>query len=455
MGRVFAAFLSLCLIFILLLAACGSGGVQRSSGNNRRGQQNLATGNAYIPCPDSTNTTGAAPENGPVTLTVAGWTSTPREDALVQQNLRNFERLHPNIVISWSPIPGDYSTKMRANVVGNTVPDAFYLEPSMSSEYISAGKLLNLSPYMARDGVQASTYYPALLNPFVCSDGQVYGLPKDWNSLGIFYNRQMFQSAELPFPGANWTWSDLQRDAKNLTRNPGTRDSVYGIVLSADLSRWGAFLFAVGGSVLNRDGSQAAFSNQQGVRAMQFYASFFKNSTGALSTTVGAPWDGDALGKQRAAMVLEGGWLIPYMASTYPDLQYGIAPLPLAPNGQRANLAFTNAWSAYAGTKHPEAAWELIKYMTGATVQESQLNAGFALPTLKSLASAPYFATHPGFKTLFDAAPYSRPDYYGSQDATIHADVSNAIDAVLLNKQDAQSALNNAAIRVNNELPYG
>ena len=167
---------------------------------------------------------------------------------------------------------------------------------------------------------------------------------------------------------------------------------------------------------------------------------------------MGAPWSGDAFGKQRAAMVIEGGWLIPYMASTYPNVQYGIAPLPMSPDGKRANLTFTNAWSAYSGTKHPEAAWELIKYMTGSTVQESQLNAGFALPTLKSLANAPYFTSHPEFKVLFDAAPYSFADYYGSQDTTIHTDLGNAIDAVLLNKQDPQSALNDAATKINSAL---
>lgn len=451
MKRLIATLAPFFIIFTLVLAACGNGG-SSGNGNNGVNQQGLTSGNSYINCPGSTNTTAASPESGTVTLTVSGWTSTPAEDALVQQNLKNFQASHPNIKINWAPIPGDYPTKMRANVASNTVPDVFYLQPSMSSEYISAGKLLNLSPYMAHDGVKASDYYSALLNPFVCSSGQVYGLPKDWNSLGVFYNKQMLQAAGLSAPSSTWTWSDLQNYAQKMTKNPGTPNSVYGIVLSADLSRWGAFLLANGGSVLNKNGTQATFNNKAGVDALNYYDSFFKNNTGALPTTVGAPWNGDAFGKGRAAMVIEGGWLIPYLASTYPNIQYGIAPLPVGTTGKQANLTFTNAWAAYSGTKHPEAAWELIKYMTGATVQESQLNAGFALPTLKSLANAPYFSSHSDFKTLFDAASYSYADYYGSQDTTIHTDVGNAIDAVLLGKQDAQSALNDAATKVNSQL---
>lgn len=453
MRRRMASFAPLVFIFTLLLAACGSG--NNSTGNNGISQQGLSGGNRYINCPSTTNTSAAAAEAGTVTLTVSGFSSTPAEDALVQQNLQNFEKLHPNIKVNWSPIPGDYATKMRANVASNTVPDVFYLQPSMSNEYISAGKLLNLSPYMAHDNVNASDYYSTLLNPFVCTSGQVYGLPKDWNSLGVFYNKQMFQDAGLPAPHVGWTWSDLQTDAQKLTKNAGSPNAVYGVVLSADLSRWGAFLNQAGGSVLNKNGTQAAFNSPQGLKALQYYDSFFKNNTGAMPTTVGAPWNGDAFGKQRAAMVFEGGWLIPYMTTTYPNVQYGIAPLPIGPSGKPANLSFTNAWSAYAGTKHPEAAWELIKYMAGPTVQQSNLTAGFALPTLKSLANSSYFSSHPDLKVLFDAAPYSYADYYGSQDSSIHTDLSNAIQEVLLNKESIQTALNNATTQVNTQLQGG
>ncbi len=154
-------------------------------------------------------------------------------------------------------------------------------------------------------------------------------------------------------------------------------------------------------------------------------------------------------------MTIEGGWLIPYMATTYPNVQYGIAPLPMSPNGKQADLTFTNAWSAFSSTKHPEAAWELVKYMTGSTVQASQLNAGFALPTLQSLANASYFTSHPDFKVLFDAATYSYADYYGPQDAAIHSDLATAIQEVMLSKQDAQTALNNAATQVDSSLQGG
>lgn len=204
----------------------------------------------------------------------------------------------------------------------------------------------------------------------------------------------------MPFPSANWTWQDFQNDAAKLTKNAGSSNAVYGASLSADASRWGAFLLANGGTMLNKNGTQATFNNAAGVSALEYYDSFLKNHTGVLPTQVGTSYNGDALGKGKVAMTIEGPWLIPYMQTTYPNIQYDIAPMPVAPTGKRASLIFTNAWSAYSGTKYPEAAWELIKYMTGTTVQKSQLDDGFALPTIKGLENDPYFTQHPDFKVL-------------------------------------------------------
>ena len=205
--------------------------------------------------------------------------------------------------------------------------------------------------------------------------------------------------------------------------------------------------------MLNKDGTQAAFNTTAGIKSLPILHWFPEDGASVLPGSVSSAWAGEAFGKQRAAMALEGGWLIPFLSSTYPNIQYDIAPLPKDPDtGKRANLIYTNAWGAYSGTKHPEAAWELIKYMTGTDVQKSQLDAGFALPTIKGLQNDPYFTQHPGFKVMFDASSYGYADYYGAHDDVIHTDLQQSIESVMLGKSDAQTALSSAASKINNEL---
>lgn len=428
-------------ITLVILAACGS---SSNSGTGTGNNSAKGPSNTLIACPSSTNTTAAASESGTINLTVAGWSSTPAEDALVQQGLTNFMAQHPNIHVTWTAIPGDYVTKMRANVASGSVPDVFYVQPPQGAEYTPAGKLLNLSPYMQRDNVSPDNYYAPLQQAFDCADGSVFGIAKDWNSLGLFYNKTLFQAAGLSDP-TNWTWTDLQNAAQKLTSG-----NVSGISLPADASRFGAFLYAAGGQMLSKDGKSAAFTSQAAQDAATFYTSFEKNKTGVQPSDVGAGWDGEAFGKGLAAMTFEGGWMIPYMASTFPGIQYGIAPMPKDPTtGKSGDLVYTNAWGAYANTAHPEAAWEVVKYMTGLDYEQQVLHDGFALPSLKSLASDNYFSFNPGVKVLQDGAQNGVADFYGSADSEVHKDISDALTAIMLGKSSVSDALNQASQKVN------
>lgn len=427
-----------------LLAACGGGSSSSGSGAGPKGPQN-----SLIACPSNASSSTAGAESGNITLNVTGWSSSPAEDTLVKAGLLAFHEKYPNITANWSPIPDQYQTKMRANVAAGNVADVFYVSPDMAQEYIKAGKLLNLSPYLGRDNVSPSNYYPALQTPFDCADGTVYGIPKDWNSLGLFYNTDMFQAAGLGDP-TNWSWTDLQNAAQKLTKATGTTaTSVYGVALPADASRFGAFLYANGGKMLSSDGKSAAFNDGAAVAAAQFYTSFESSKTGVMPSDIGAGWDGEAFGKGLVAMTFEGGWMIPYMSSTYPKVKYSIAPLPKAPNGQRSNLVYTNGWGASAGTKHPDAAWKLISFLTGADYQTQVLHDGFALPTLSTLANDPYFTQNPGIKVLADGQANAHADFYGAADSKVHSEVANALQEVMLGKATAQSALNTAASNVN------
>ncbi len=392
-----------------LLAACGSSSQTGGSVAGLKGPHN-----SLITCPSSTTGTTAAAETGNITLNVTGWSSSPAEDTLVQAGLLAFHEKYPNITANWSPIPSDYQTKQRANVSAGNVADVFYVSPDMPQEYVKAGKLLNLSPYLQRDNVQPSNYYSALQTPFDCADGTVYAIPKDWSSLGLFYNKTMFQAAGLSDP-TTWSWTDLQSAAQKLTKVTGT----------------------------------TATSNAAGVAAATFYTGFEANKTGKTPTDIGAGWDGEAFGKGEVAMTFEGSWMIPYMSSTYPDVKYGIAPLPSAPTGGHSNLVYTNGWGAYSGTSHPDAAWKLIKFMTGADYETQVLHDGFGLPSISSLSSDSYFTQNPGVKVLLDGNQGAHADFYGAADSKVHSEVANALQSIMLGKASVQDALNTAANNVN------
>jgi multiple sugar transport system substrate-binding protein len=441
---------------VVFVAACGGGGGGGGAGSSGGASGALGAKNNSIQCPSSINTSAAAPESGNITLVVTTWGADPSEIKLDQDGFNSFMQKYPNIKISYQPIPANYDQKMQANVASGNVPDVFYVDQNMAQTYIPAGKLLNLSPYLKRDNINPSDYYQQLMHDFDCANGTVFGIPKDFGTLGLVYNKTLFQQAGVAAPTANWTWTDVQNAAQKLTGNNGPNGKVYGIATSADPARWMAFLYAAGGNVLSSDGKKADFNSQAGVQSAQWWSSFKDSGTGVLPGDVGAGWNGDAFGKERVAMTFEGGWMIPFMTASFPNVQYGIAPMPKAPNGKSSNLLFTNAWGAYSGTKHADAAAKLVEWMTSQDIQTKVLQAGFALPTLQTITQtqASWLGSSDQFnqnvKVLLDNAQGGHSWFYGQAHTEIVTDTSNALQAIMLNHADVKTQLDNAANKVDN-----
>jgi multiple sugar transport system substrate-binding protein len=159
-----------------------------------------------------------------------------------------------------------------------------------------------------------------------------------------------------------------------------------------DNARWLAFAVANGVKVV--DGDTTDINSPAAVEALDFYASMVKDGTAGQPSDVGAGWPGEAFGKKRAAAVIEGGWMVPFLSDPqggFNDVKYSAAPMPMSPSGNRGNLLFTNAYSASANTKFPKAASALILFLSGIDNQREVLKIGFALPTIKGFENDPYF----------------------------------------------------------------
>ncbi len=437
---------------VALMAACGGGNA--SSGSSGAASGALGPKNSVVACPSSTATTAASPESGNITLVVSTWGADKSEINLDQQGFNSFMQKYPNIKIDYQPIPSNYDQKMQANVASGNVPDVFYVDQNMAQTYVPAGKLLNLSPYLQRDNINPSAYYPQLMHDFDCANGSVFGIPKDFGTLGLVYNKTLFQQAGLAAPDASWTWTDVQNAAQKLTGIKGPNGKVYGIATSADPARWMAFMYAAGGSVLSSDGKSATFNSSAGVQSATWWSSFRSAGTGVLPGDVGAGWNGDAFGNQRVAMTFEGGWMIPFMTESFPNVQYGIAPMPKAPNGKASNLLFTNAWGAYAGTKHADAAAKLVEWMTNQSFESQVLQAGFALPTIQSLVTSQASwlnqstQLNQNVKQLLLNAQGGHSWFYGPAQTEVVNDTTTALQAIMLNHANVKTSLDQAGQKV-------
>ena len=273
-------------------------------------------------CGGSSSSSG----NGVVNLTYALWDQ--NEQVGYQQSINQFMKLHPKIHVTIQQTPwASYWQKLGTEFAAGNAPDVFWNHLAYYPQYVQQGQLMNLSPLIKQDNVDMSQYYSQLVNEWTYQ-GNVYGLPKDWDTIAILYNKDMFQKAGLPAP-TSMTWNPTDggtflQNAQKLTldqngKHPGdagfdaSHISQYGYVSenNAQEGYWN-FIGMNGGTFLDKKfGQNFLFDQPPSVQALQFLVDLVNKyhvSPPATETNNNGGVASQLFQGGHAAMVALGSW---------------------------------------------------------------------------------------------------------------------------------------------------
>jgi multiple sugar transport system substrate-binding protein len=331
---------------------------------------------------DTSPASSAVPAQSPdpVTITWSFW-GDEWEVVANQRLLRAFEREHPEIRVRTEHRPwGEYFTWLRAEWAAGRSPDVMFLNYIPSN--VGTGELAPLDEYVSANATQLADFYPALLEGFRVG-GRLYGLPRDNDTKVIYYNRAHFQAAGLPEPSADWTWEDLRRAALALSRPDGP-DISYGFGFEPAYW-WLLWVWQNGGSVVDDPyrPSAALLDSPANVEALQFlqdliYVDRVTPPADKLNT--------DAMNQLfregRLSMMFGNHTLVPWFANEA-ELSWDVAPLPR--NKARINVAGGAGFVMSSRSQHKQAAWELIRFLTGPKAQALLAESGVITPARRSV----------------------------------------------------------------------
>ncbi|TWH49896.1 ABC transporter substrate-binding protein [Dulcicalothrix desertica] len=387
-------------------------------------------------------------QNAPVATTVklSGWGASPAEQKLLTGVLRDFEAQHPTIKVKYEQIADQYMDVMKTRLVGDAAPDVFYLDALEAPFLMSQNVLEPLDGYIKPE-FELTDFEPTLLDTFKYR-ATIYGLPKDYSTLALFYNKQAFANAGLENPPQ--TWEELRAYAKKLTidANKDGRIDQYGFGENPELARQVYQIKAYGGQVVDRE-SRAAFAEQARLQGLQSVVDQYRNErSSAQKSDVGTNSGSEMFGQGKAAMVIEGNWAIPYLRDTYPKLDFATAEIPTI-NGQRSTMLFTVAYVMNKQSKHKPEAWELIKYLTGKEGMQKWTGTGFALPTRRSVATNLGYDQDNLRSSLVAGVNYGIPWQVGKYPAAIMNNFDNQFVSALLGEQPLPQAMQRAQTQAN------
>jgi len=424
MKKRWVAILSVLLMAALTLSACG-GAKQSSSDSGQSSSSSTTSTNT-----DSASTSSTSTEEK-VTLRLTGWASSPAETEIVNKLLEGFSKKYPNITVKYEVVNADYEKKIQADAVADTMADVFYMDVFWAPDWIDKGLAIPLDEYIEAEGVKLDEFEPSLLKGFQWN-GHTYGLPKGFSPLGLFYNKKMFEEAGVQVPT---TWDELREVAKVLTKG-----DVKGLCISPDHARFVPFIYMAGGKLFNEDKSEAYFNSPEAVQAAEFYAGLItKDGVADTPAGLGASWAGDAFAQQKAAMVFEGHWMLPFLEE-YPDVEYGVAELPAGPAG-RSNFVFTVAYAVSKSSKHPAEAFKLVDYLTSEEVQRQMIQLALELPSRIAVESDPFYEGKEDRAALFAGVKYAQPYQYTKNQAPYVDEFGKALENMLINGADPKAEL--------------
>jgi multiple sugar transport system substrate-binding protein len=293
-------------------------------------------------------------------------------------------------------LASDINQQLGQAFAGNKPPDVFYVNSDQFANYAKGGSLLAYG-----DQITDASSFSAQLRASFTYNGKLVCLPKDSSTLGLAINTDMWKAAGLTPADYPTTWDQLAKDAAKLTKN-----GVTGLVTTPDYQRLGALMREAGGWITNEQQTQMTADSPANHKALDFVKSMMAAGSLKYAGDIDTGWGGEALGKKKAAMTIEGNWLQGAMSTDFPSVHYAVVPLPAGPAG-KGTLVFSNCWGVAAKSGHQKAAVDLVRYLTSSPQQLAFADAFGVMPS-RTDALAAYAQKYPQAKAWVDGVPYAQ-----------------------------------------------
>lgn len=389
----------------------------------------------------------AASAKNPATITVYLYQGDQETVDWMRSMITKFEEKHADIKVNVITNAGaDYVTKLTTLWAAGTPPDVWGQGGTVRT-YVESGWLLDLTPYVKRDlkELKPDEFFRAAWLSYQW-DGKFWGIP--FMSVGtfLFYNAELFDQGGVPQPptewkDSGWTWDDMVAAARKLTvldasgamkqAGVGAMTGVFGSIL---------YSYLAGGDWFDANAYRTGTPSQSTL--------FTPENVKAFSSVVNLMWkdrvaprpgmDFDAWSgfqNRKVAMYLGAGpWAVMGKRNVL-KFEWGMASLPKIT--QRASIVYTDPWMVSSATKYPEAAWELVKFLTSDEVLQSYVGIA-AFPPARTNSTIAYlqrmakFSQHHNEKDILLALAGAQEYGRESIDHTINGwqDIMNTLTPI-------------------------
>lgn len=380
--------------------------------------------------------------------------------------IQEFEKRHPHIKVEI--VPGDIA-QVTVAIAGGIGPDLVNGAGSTFNAVGAQGGFLDLTPFLENDDASfLQNYWPPQMEAFQ-HEGRLFALPDYLGTVAMFYNVDIFDNFGIAPPSPHLSdntmdWDGFEDMLKKLTRDmtgDGVPD-VYGLQKSVGNDRMGFWMLAGGAEYyVDGDRNKSALDSNEAIAALEYLARLRWESGVMRPGGVPQTW------LNGGVAIEEGGsWLLTRRlgadgtGALKVPFRWNVFPVPMNPSGNRATLATTDGWAINKNTKHPEAAYELLKFLTGPEANEIRAKYVALQPAhrevipeyINLMRALNREASEVDVHVFTDAAPYAYPQMFYSDQAMADSLMRAATIAIFDNMEPVRSTWLDTIRRLNSHL---
>lgn len=352
-----------------------------------------------------------ASTNADASGTISYWLWDANQLPAYQQCADDFHKANPNITVNVTQTGwDDYWTNITNGFVGGNGPDVFTDHLSKYGDFVKNNQLLSLDDAVKADNVNLGQYNKGLSEIWVGQDGKRYGLPKDWDTIALFYNKDMLSKAGVTADqvgSLSWNPKDggtFEKTIAHLTVDKNGKHgdeagfdknnvAVYGLGLDGGSgsgmgqTQWSWLSGTTGWNYTDKNpwGTHFNYDDAKFQDTINWFHSIIdKGYMPKLETVVGANM-ADTFAAGKSAINAQGSWMIGQYFG-YKGVNVGIAPTPTGPDGKRASMYNGVADSINAATKNPAGSTKWVEYLGSPACQDVVAAKAVVFPAISEAA---------------------------------------------------------------------
>jgi ABC-type glycerol-3-phosphate transport system substrate-binding protein len=331
---------------------------------------------------------------GKTVIKVAYWGS-PEEVEIIKATINEWQKDHPDIYVKLEHTPGsDYVNKLLTRIAGGAPPDVAFMEVNIFVTFSEKNVFLDLRPLIENDPeFSLDDFFPEVVDRFRVNGG-IYAIPRDTAPFAcVYYNKNLFDQAGIPYPTDDWDWYNLLDKAQKLTKTDEQgRIIQYGFYAWA----WQNFVYFNGGKVVDnvKNPTKCLLNQPRAIEGLQMFQDLFlKYKVSPTPTAMSNMGMGSnqMFMTGRLAMYASGIWETPVLRKIT-SFDWDIVMFPKGPKGKRGFGTGGSGYTILKATKHPKEAWEVVKALAADKGQIMLAETGLAQPANRKIAEGPYWA---------------------------------------------------------------